>query len=71
MCTYQLKFQMDAGLNDIMYIEFEELEGTLVSYAIGVSYSDSYGFTDKRLKKGNTLRLEYPNMLFLTMMNTK
>ena len=67
ICNHEIVFSNDAGINDVMKVEFKKLnQNTIVYFAVGENYENSVGQTMKNTV-GEILQIGFPNSLYLTI----
>lgn len=67
MCSHEISFSIDAGLNDILNVHFAEVEpGTILHMAVGIDFDTADGQILEE-PRGIKLKVAFPNKIFLTV----
>ena len=67
LCNHEVSFSIDAGLKDVLYVKFKEMEkGTRVAFAVGLGLDFAKG---EILENPNDkiLKVSFPNTLYLSI----
>ena len=67
MCNHLITFSTDAGINDVLKIEFLKVSpNTIVNFAVGETFESSKGSTMVSAE-GQTLQLGFPQSIYLSI----
>ena len=67
MCNHEIVFSIDAGVNDVMKIEFLKMsESTRIHFSVGETFENAKGSTMINAQ-GQILQIGFPFSIYLTI----